>query len=197
MTIEAMSASQSYSSFHMIAGGLAYCTFSVMHAWAAPSHHRHSGHPRTVTVPIVRFTLAGEQVTPGLGRPYTCVYDGTCQVCSKLANTLRRWDRHGEIEVVASQESGVPARFPWIPARAYDDALQLIGPGGRTWQGAAAVEQLLRVLPTGKLVAWLFEIPFARAVADRCYKRFARNRYRLGCSDHCQSRPPDVELHDS
>ena len=34
MTIEAISAEQSYSPFHMMAGGLAYCTFSVMHSWA-------------------------------------------------------------------------------------------------------------------------------------------------------------------
>ena len=34
MTIEAPTAEQSYSPFHMVAGGLAYCTFSVMYAWA-------------------------------------------------------------------------------------------------------------------------------------------------------------------
>jgi uncharacterized OsmC-like protein len=34
MTIEAFTADQSYSPFHMVAGGLAYCTFSVMYAWA-------------------------------------------------------------------------------------------------------------------------------------------------------------------
>jgi uncharacterized OsmC-like protein len=34
MTIEAPSADQSYSPFHMMGGGLAYCTFSVMYAWA-------------------------------------------------------------------------------------------------------------------------------------------------------------------
>lgn len=34
MTIEAMSAGQSYSPFHMMAGSLAYCTFSVIYAWA-------------------------------------------------------------------------------------------------------------------------------------------------------------------
>jgi uncharacterized OsmC-like protein len=34
MTIEAVSAGQSYSPFHMMAGALAYCTFSVMYAWA-------------------------------------------------------------------------------------------------------------------------------------------------------------------
>jgi putative redox protein len=34
MTIEAGSAEQSYSPFHMLSGGLAYCTFSVLHSWA-------------------------------------------------------------------------------------------------------------------------------------------------------------------
>jgi uncharacterized OsmC-like protein len=34
MTIEAPSADMSYSPFHMMASGLAYCTFSVMYAWA-------------------------------------------------------------------------------------------------------------------------------------------------------------------
>jgi uncharacterized OsmC-like protein len=34
MTIEAPSAEQSFSPFHMVASGLAYCTFSVLYAWA-------------------------------------------------------------------------------------------------------------------------------------------------------------------
>jgi len=34
LTIEAPSAEQQYSPFHMVASGLALCTFSVMHAWA-------------------------------------------------------------------------------------------------------------------------------------------------------------------
>ena len=38
MTIEAKSPDQSYAPFHMMAGGLAYCTFSVMYAWAEHAH---------------------------------------------------------------------------------------------------------------------------------------------------------------
>ena len=34
MTIEAPTADRGYSPFHMVGGGLAYCTFSVMYAWA-------------------------------------------------------------------------------------------------------------------------------------------------------------------
>ena len=35
MSIEAESAEMSYSPFHMLASGLATCTLSVLHAWAA------------------------------------------------------------------------------------------------------------------------------------------------------------------
>jgi uncharacterized OsmC-like protein len=34
LTIEAASAEMSYSPFHMLASGLASCTFSVLHSWA-------------------------------------------------------------------------------------------------------------------------------------------------------------------
>ena len=34
MTIEAHSAEQQYSPFHMLASSLAFCTFSVLYAWA-------------------------------------------------------------------------------------------------------------------------------------------------------------------
>ncbi|HEU4631091.1 MAG TPA: OsmC family protein [Gemmatimonadaceae bacterium] len=34
MTIEALSADQLYSPFHMLASGLAFCTFSILHSWA-------------------------------------------------------------------------------------------------------------------------------------------------------------------
>lgn len=144
-----------------------------------------------MTVPIVLFTVRGAAPSNGLGRPYTVVYDGTCKVCTRLSGVLRRWDR-GQLEVVASQSPGVMARFPWIPARAYTEALQLVGPGGKTWQGSAAIEQLLNILPRGRLIAWVFKIPFVRVIADRFYRWFARNRYHLGCGAHCQSRPLDV-----
>jgi predicted DCC family thiol-disulfide oxidoreductase YuxK len=151
-----------------------------------------------MSVPVVHFTITGMSDTPvpSLGRPYTVVFDGQCKVCNRLARMLRKWDRYREFEVVSSQTPGVQARFPWIPPRAYVEALQLVGPGGRTWQGAAAVEQLLDVLPKGKLLSWIFSIPFMRGLADRFYRWFARNRYRLGCGDHCQSRALDLQYGD-
>ena len=34
MTIEALSADQLYSPFHMLASGLAFCTYSILHSWS-------------------------------------------------------------------------------------------------------------------------------------------------------------------
>lgn len=147
-----------------------------------------------MTVPVVRFTIAGEneKASAGLGRAYTVVYDGDCRVCTRLAGVLETWDASHQLEVVSSQHRGVMARFPWIPARAYAEALQLIARDGTTWQGSAAIEQLLGVLPRGRWISWVFRLPYVRSLADRFYRWFARNRYRLGCGAHCQTRPLDV-----
>jgi predicted DCC family thiol-disulfide oxidoreductase YuxK len=146
-----------------------------------------------VSVPVVQFTVSGDQTaTAGLGRAYTVVFDGDCKVCTRLSKVLRSWDTTRQLEVVSSQSPGVMARFPWIPPRAYAEALQMVAADGTTWQGAAAIEQLLNVLPRGGWIAWVFRIPFVRTIADRFYKWFARNRYKLGCGAHCQSRPLDV-----
>ena len=152
------------------------------------------------TVPVVRFTVAGEEIGAVDAPPpcetceYTVVYDGACKVCTRLSGVLRKWDGAQRLEVIPSQTPGVRARFPWIPARAYVESLQMIHlPTGRTWQGAAAIEQLLNVLPKGKLISWLFKLPFMRRFADWFYRWFARNRYKLGCGEHCQFKALAVE----
>lgn len=152
------------------------------------------------TVPVVSFTVAGE--TPGsdarvlgsVGRPYTVIYDGTCKVCGKLVSVLADWDKRGVLEVVPSQRAGVKARFPWIPTRAYMDSVQVVrNTDGKTWQGAAALEAIINAMPKGRLLGWVFKIPFARPLAERFYRWFARNRYKLGCGEHCTYRPLDVQ----
>ncbi len=108
-------------------------------------------------------------------------------MCARFAAALRRWDREGAIELVPSQAPGVRSRFPWIPADAFSEAMQLIGPGDRWWQGAAALEELFRALPRGRWIGWLFHVPFMRPIADRLYRWVARNRSRLGCGEHCRA----------
>jgi len=161
------------------------------------------------TVLVVRFTVKGQvridddaspARAPAYGSParaYTVVYDGACRICQGLVRRLGKWDRRGMLEIVPSQAPGVHARFPWIPTRAYAQSVQLIRRDGHTWQGAAAIEQIIDQLPKGRLVTWVFSVPFVRPLAERFYRWFARNRYRLGCGEHCQCRELDLDFAES
>jgi predicted DCC family thiol-disulfide oxidoreductase YuxK len=139
-------------------------------------------------------------VTEPSGR-YTVIYDGDCRVCGRIVDVLTRWDRNRELEIVASQDPGVHERFPWIQPRAYVESMQVIRTSdGKTWEGAAALEVLLDVLPKGRLISWMFAVPLVRPLVGKFYRWFARNRYRLGCGEHCAVRPgssttPRDEVH--
>ena len=151
-----------------------------------------------MSFPVVHFVFGGQEATAaGMGRPYTVVFDGQCKVCTRLAGLLRKWDRANELEVTPFQNTSVLTRFPWIPSEAYGQALQLVGPGGKTWQGGHAIEQLLKILPLGGAIGWVFKLPYFGVGFERFYRWFAANRYRFGCGAHCQLRPLDIDFGDA
>ena len=148
-----------------------------------------------MTIPVVRFVFGGQEAHAcGSGRPWTVVYDGQCKVCGRLVRLLDRWDSRDEIETIPFQNTTVLDRFPWIPSEAYAQAMQLVGPGGQTWQGGYAIEQLLKVLPYGGMLGWAFKVPYFGELFNRFYRWFARNRYKFGCGEHCASRPLKVDF---
>jgi predicted DCC family thiol-disulfide oxidoreductase YuxK len=136
-----------------------------------------------------RDDVAAAALLDDTARRYTVIYDGDCAVCTRMVKVLDNWDRNRELEIIPSQAPGVSERFPWIPAHAYAESVQVIrASDDKTWQAGAALEELLKVLPKGRLVSWLFKVPFARPLADKFYWWFARNRYRMGCGEHCAMR---------
>lgn len=157
-----------------------------------------------MSVPVVRFTFAGEEahesLAPTIGEPgrrYTVIYDGHCKICGRTVKLLTKWDRNHELEIIPSQNPGVRERFPWIPASSYTESVQVIRTrDGKTWQAAAALEELLKVLPKGRLISWLFKIPLVRPLVEKFYRWFARNRYRMGCGEHCAVRPMSLDYGD-
>ena len=119
---------------------------------------------------------------------YTLIYDGDCRVCQRSVDLILRWDTRRELEIIPFQAPEVRERFSWIPEEDFDRSMQLVEAGSgerKRRQGAAALEELLRVLPRGRVISWLFRIPFARPIVERAYRTFARNRKRFGCGEHC------------
>lgn len=125
---------------------------------------------------------------PHLPPRYAVIYDGNCGVCRRFVVRLAEWDSKKVLEIAPSQGPGIPERFSWIAPAAFGESIQLIRLGdGKTWAAAAALEELLGILPRGRAVSWVFHIPLVRRLADRVYRAIARNRYRLDCSNHCRN----------
>jgi predicted DCC family thiol-disulfide oxidoreductase YuxK len=119
-------------------------------------------------------------------RAHTLLYDGECGICRRSIQWIRNRDREGRIRAIAYQEPGVSREFPEITRDELERAMQLVSPEGRRWEGADAVEQVVRLLPVWKGLTPLFWIPGVRIVARRVYGWVARNRRRLGCGEHCR-----------
>ena len=128
-------------------------------------------------------------MTPARTPPrYAVIYDGECAVCLRFVARLERWDSRRVLEMVPSQRGDVASRFGWITQSELNRSVQLVRlSDSRTWQGAAAIEELLKVLPRGWSLSWLFRLPFARAIAEKSYRAFASKRERLGCAEHCRT----------
>lgn len=119
------------------------------------------------------------------GGRYTALYDGSCHLCSGAVARLRARDREGVLDFVSFRSPGVEERFPDLSPEALEESLHLVGPDGETWEGARAVEEILRILPGWGWLTWAFRVPLVRPLARATYRFVARNRYRVSCGSHC------------
>jgi predicted DCC family thiol-disulfide oxidoreductase YuxK len=105
------------------------------------------------------------------------VYDGDCGFCRR---SIRRWRRltGGTVDYVPYQE--IAERFPSIPRRAFQHAVQLVEPDGRVSGGAEAV---LRALALAGRSRWLLaayrSVPGFRPVSETVYRWVASHRLLL------------------
>lgn len=122
------------------------------------------------------------------GRPdrgWTLIYDGDCEFCRRSVGLVDRWDVRDRIDLVPFQSADLE-RYG-IPRSAAEEAMHLLDPGGTVWRGAEAAREMLRLLPGGRPLGWLFRLPGFPALAERVYAWIARRRHRFGCSsDVCR-----------
>jgi uncharacterized OsmC-like protein len=113
LTIEAQSAEQTYSPFHMLASSLAMCTFSVMYSWAT-----HGDLPADDLTIDVRWTFAEDPQRvgeisltfdwPSLPERRLPAAKRVAEMCSIHA-TLKRAPR---IVIEAARPAAAPATAP-------------------------------------------------------------------------------------
>ncbi len=113
------------------------------------------------------------------------IYDGHCTLCLHSVALLRAWDRAHALDLVPFQDPALEERFPMLTRSMCERAVQLVAPDGRVWEGAAAIERALALLPRGGAFAWVFRLPLVGPLADMVYREVARHRMRFQCGAHC------------
>lgn len=115
-----------------------------------------------------------------LARP-VLLYDGECAFCRMWVRRIRRWDRHDTIECVPARDRFERGDLPDLSDHAVNARMHLILQDGRIFTGGAALPELLRLLPGGRVPRLLFLIPGIPWVATKAYDLVARHRHRFGC----------------
>jgi predicted DCC family thiol-disulfide oxidoreductase YuxK len=106
----------------------------------------------------------------------TLVYDGECEFCTRLARWVERRDGRGRVSVRPNQEAGLIESLG-LTREEVGRAAWAVEPGGRKFEGAAAINRVLRELGGGWAVfGSLYQVPPVGWVEDRYYGRVARRR---------------------
>lgn len=107
----------------------------------------------------------------------TLIYDAHCALCEATKNFLSRWDWCHTIRYLHFQEDQAKALLPQLAGKEYLEAMFFLDETGQNWKGPEAAREILRHLPFGRPLAWLFHLPGVPFLADRLYTWIARNRY--------------------
>ncbi|HEX9475315.1 MAG TPA: DCC1-like thiol-disulfide oxidoreductase family protein [Candidatus Dormibacteraeota bacterium] len=93
-----------------------------------------------------------------------------------MARWVQRHDRAGRIDVRPNQEPGL-AEGLGMNREEVVRAAWAVEPGGRRFEGAAAINRTLRELGRGwAVLAALYRVPPLRRLQDTYYRRVARRR---------------------
>jgi predicted DCC family thiol-disulfide oxidoreductase YuxK len=111
---------------------------------------------------------------------YTMLYDGTCRMCTNQAELVARYDDDQRIELLDMNSPAARARFPQITPADAQRELHVVAPDGAIHRGAAAVQQILLLLPSLRGLGECMRLPGMMRLANPLYKWIASNRYLLG-----------------
>ena len=115
--------------------------------------------------------IGTETIRPAL------IYDANCALCEATKNFLARWDKGHSILFLHFKDNDAKALLPFLAGMEHLEAMYFLDENGKSWKGMEAAREILRYLPLGRPLAWLFYLPGVPHLADRLYTWVARNRY--------------------
>lgn len=112
---------------------------------------------------------------------YVVIYDGNCNLCANFVSILEKSDRGNLFSYMPMQDEEGLRQFN-VTAADCEMGMILIDrhhPEKR-WQGSAAAEEIVQLLPSGKpLIAAYRAITPLKALGDATYIKVRDHRYRL------------------
>lgn len=118
-------------------------------------------------------------VAPGFEKQqtWTILYDAECGFCAWVLSGLLAWDRAHRLGPTALQHSEARHLLAGVQSAERMTSWHLISPAGARYSGGAAVEQVLRLLPGGRMPAAAFT-HFPR-LTEKAYRWVADHRSQL------------------
>ena len=114
------------------------------------------------------------------GPPIRVWYDGGCGICHLFARVGRRLDRLGNITWHGTADDPLPHQWTAETlATRREESIIVDDPSERVWVQHRAIARIVRALPLGVLIAWIFAIPGVSHLAGWGYGRFAARRHRV------------------
>ena len=111
------------------------------------------------------------------GRRHLLLWDGTCGLCRRATEWVRRRDRSGRFDIVPYQDASTPPMTPELRA-ACRRAMHVVTADGRTLRAGRASLFILQETGNRRLAAVLGFPPLVWLV-ELAYRFVARNRSQL------------------
>jgi predicted DCC family thiol-disulfide oxidoreductase YuxK len=126
----------------------------------------------------------------GADASHAILYDSDCGFCKWSLDKILLWDRRRRLRPVAIQSPEGDRLLADVPPERRLESWHLVDPGGERHSAGAGAAPLVRLLPGGRPVGFLFR-RFPRTT-HRAYRWVADHRNRLarlvGVDDSCELR---------
>jgi predicted DCC family thiol-disulfide oxidoreductase YuxK len=132
----------------------------------------------------VPWTRAIEWHTARPRERYAMLFDGSCGLCQRTVQVVRRLDVLDRIDVldVARDWPSVASRYPGLSQAACLEDMHLVTPRGDVETGFDAYRVMARSIPAAWPIMPLLYLPGARAIGRRVYRAVARHRLSSSCA---------------